>query len=270
MLDHTNSAKPQRRYALGIEYDGSRFHGWQVQSGVRSVQESLESALSTVAAEPVRVITAGRTDTGVHATGQVVHFDSTAHRSPGAWLRGANTSSPAGIAVNWVRPVSAEFHARFGATSRAYRYVIFCRPVRPTFLEGKVTWTYRHLDVDRMVEAASVLKGRHDFSAYRASRCQSRQPVREIQALTIAGSGPWVWIDIDADGFLHHMVRNIAGVLMAIGAKDKPVDWAAKVLSSRDRRTGGVTAPPDGLYLTRVVYPERFHLPVASPPCRFW
>lgn len=258
------------RYAVGVEYDGSRFHGWQSQSGVSTVQDWVEKALTRVASETIHVVTAGRTDTGVHATGQVAHFDSFAVRSPLNWLRGANTHLPTGLALIWVKAVNPEFHARFTAVARRYRYILFCRDVRPTFLSGKVAWTYEKLDVSRMQHAATALVGRHDFSAFRASGCQSKQPVREIYELSVNSQGPWIWIDIEANGFLQHMVRNIAGVLIAIATGSKPIVWAKEVLESRDRTAGGVTALPDGLYFTGVRYPPTFGLPEAPDPCRFW
>ena len=258
------------RYAVGVEYDGSRFHGWQSQSGVRTVQDCIEKALSAVASEAIRVVTAGRTDTGVHATGQVFHFDTVVERSPLNWLRGANTHLPSGLALTWIKQVDRTFHARFTALSRRYRYILFCRDVRPTYLSGKVTWTYEKLDLERMKSAAMLLKGRHDFSAFRASGCQSTQPVREIYELSVNSEGPWIWIDIEADGFLQHMVRNIAGVLTAVANGSKPIPWAKEVLESRDRSAGGVTALPDGLYFSGVRYPEAFKIPAPPAPCKFW
>ena len=260
----------QQRLAFGVEYDGGAFHGWQIQAGVTTVQGALERALSAVAAEPVRVVTAGRTDAGVHATGQVVHFDTLSRRSDYAWVRGTNTQAPRGLAVNWVRNVSRDFHARFSATGRAYRYIILNRAVRPTILAGRVAWFYRPLNVEAMQQAADYLIGRHDFSAYRASGCQSHQPVREVRKLGVSRAREWVLIDIEADGFLHHMVRNIAGVLCAIGSGDQAPGWAQEVLESCDRRSGGVTASADGLYLTRVDYPGQFNLPMSPPPCQYW
>ena len=264
----TNEAST--RYAVGVEYDGSRFHGWQSQSGVSTVQDWVEEALARVASEAIQVVTAGRTDTGVHATGQVAHFDSGAARSPLNWLRGANTHLPTGLALMWVKAVDPKFHARFTALARRYRYILFCRDVRPTYLSGKVTWTYERLDVSRMRHAATALIGEHDFSAFRASGCQSKVPVREIYELSVNSQGPWIWIDIEADGFLQHMVRNITGVLMAIATGSKPISWAGEILESRDRTAGGVTASPDGLYFTGVRYPESFELPSNPDPCRFW
>ncbi len=250
------------RLALGVEYDGSGFAGWQSQPGQRTVQEAVERALSQVAAHPVRVSCAGRTDAGVHASGQVIHFDTAARRSERSWVFGANANLPKDVVVLWARPVPSRFHARFSALRRRYRYAIFNRDVRPTFLAGRTTWEYRSLDAERMREAAGYLLGEHDFNAYRATACQAHSPVRTIYSLEVNRRAEMVFIDIEANGFLHHMVRNIAGVLMAIGAGKHPPEWARDVLESRERRLGGVTAPPSGLYLVQVTYPERFALPV--------
>ncbi|HCK75651.1 MAG TPA: tRNA pseudouridine(38-40) synthase TruA, partial [Gammaproteobacteria bacterium] len=244
--------------------------GWQSQSGVTTVQDFLEAALSSVAAEPVRVVTAGRTDTGVHANGQVAHFNTTAERTSVNWVRGTNTNLPAGLVLTWVKEVDKTFHARFSALSRRYRYIFFCRDVRPTYLAQRVSWTYDNLDVQHMRAAAICFEGRHDFSAFRASGCQAKQPVKEIYELTVNSSGPWIWIDVEADGFLQHMVRNIAGVLTAIGAGARSIPWAKEVLEGRDRTLGGVTALPDGLYLSGVRYPGHFHIPPPPEPCRYW
>ncbi len=250
------------RIAVGVEYDGSNFSGWQLQKhGERTVQEELEKALSRVANHPVRVYCAGRTDTGVHATGQVVHFDTDAERDERAWVFGANANLPKDVAVLWAKPVSDEFHARFSAQSRAYRYVIFTRHVRPTFLAYRVTWHHRELDVERMAEAGRALIGEHDFSSYRAVACQAKSPVRSLYKLEVSRQGPFIFIDLEANGFLHHMVRNIAGVLMAIGEGERPIEWSREVLEARDRTLGGVTAQPYGLYLTEVGYPSEFGLP---------
>lgn len=237
---------------------------------MQTVQATLESALGRVADHPIRATTAGRTDSGVHASGQVVHFDTTADRREFAWLRGANANLPESVAVTWVKEVGDDFHARFSACLRAYRYVILSRSVRPTYLARKVTWTHESLDESRMVAAAEHLVGRHDFSAYRSVHCQSKQPIREVHKLNVGRRGAWIWFDIHADGFLHHMVRNIAGVLIAIGSGARAVDWSREVLVSRDRRCGGVTAPPDGLYLSEVHYPSRFRMPEPPAPCRYW
>ncbi|MBD3610251.1 MAG: tRNA pseudouridine(38-40) synthase TruA [Gammaproteobacteria bacterium] len=249
------------RFALGVEYDGSAFNGWQYQDHSPSVQGAVEQALSMVANHPVRVHCAGRTDTGVHATGQVVHFDTDALRSERSWLLGTNANLPKNVAIVWVKQVSEEFHARFSATRRRYRYVIFNRDVRPTFHAYRTSWEYRPLDIETMQQGANYLIGQHDFSSYRAVACQAKSPQREIYDLKISRDGQFIFIDIEANAFLHHMVRNIAGVLMAIGRGEKAPEWANEVLEYRDRRLGGVTAPPYGLYLTHVSYPEIFSLP---------
>jgi tRNA pseudouridine38-40 synthase len=258
------------RYALGIEYDGSQFCGWQVQSGVETVQEAIERALGAVANHSTRVVTAGRTDTGVHATGQVIHFDSASRRTLNSWIRGVNSNLPAGVVVTWAKEVSPSFHARFCARARSYRYIILSRPVRPTILARRVTWTHQLLNVQAMRSAAKDLLGQHDFSAYRSVHCQSRQPIRSIHHFAVGQSGAWTWFDIQADGFLHHMVRNIAGVLMPIGAEEKAPSWAREVLMSRERSHAGVTAPAGGLYLSRVDYPEHFDIPSPTNPISFW
>lgn len=259
------------RIALGIEYDGSDFAGWQLQEeGVRTVQGVLEQALSSVADHPVRVACAGRTDAGVHATAQVVHFDSEAQRSARAWTYGANANLPKRVCVQWAWPVGDDFHARFSALRRRYRYVIFNREVRPTFLAWRVAWDYRPLDAARMQEAAQALVGEHDFSAYRAVACQAKSPVRTVYELAVHRDRDLVILDLEANAFLHHMVRNIAGVLMTIGAGERPPSWAREVLEARDRTLGGVTAPACGLYLTAVTYPERFALPPLPPSRAVW
>ena len=251
------------RIALGIEYDGSAYCGWQFQDGVATVQAVLEEALSRIVNAPVRVITAGRTDTGVHASGQVVHFDTDVTRSEYSWVRGTTRYLPDDVTVLWAQPVSDDFHARFSALERSYQYLILNRRERPAILHRKVTWEYRPLDVPLMQAAASQLVGRHDFNAYRAVACQARSPVRDLRELTVTRSGDMVVVKARADAFLHHMIRNIAGVLCSIGAGEKPPAWAADVLASRDRTRGGVTAPPDGLYLTEIIYPEQYRIPVS-------
>lgn len=258
------------RIALGIEYDGSRYHGWQLQDGVTTVQACVEAALSRVADEPVRVVCAGRTDTGVHAAAQVVHFDTGAERTERSWVFGANANLPKDISVLWARPVPETFHARFKAERRRYRYVIFNRAVRPTFLQHRVSWEYRPLEAQRMAEAAVHLVGEHDFSSYRALACQAHSPVRTLYRLDVSREGELVLLDLEANGFLHHMVRNIAGVLMSIGAGEQPMAWSREVLEHRDRSLGGVTAPPFGLYLTGVDYPVEYALPRLSPPPTVW
>jgi tRNA pseudouridine38-40 synthase len=249
------------RIALGIEYDGSGYHGWQRQHSGISVQAVVEEAVGKVADHAVSLVCAGRTDAGVHATAQVVHFDTEASRDEHAWMLGSNSNLPRDVTVLWARRVSDEFHARFKAMRRSYRYVILNRLSRPGIQARQVTWWYRNLDVERMQVAAQYLLGKHDFSAFRAAECQGKTPVKTIHELQLARSGDWIYLDISADAFLHHMVRNIAGVLLAVGMAEQPVEWVQHVLQSRDRRQGGVTAPPNGLYLTRVLYPENYAIP---------
>lgn len=259
------------RIALGVEYDGSHYAGWQVQERAqRTVQGVVEEAVSRVAAEPIRVYCAGRTDAGVHGSGQVIHFDTEAQRSERAWVFGSNANLPKDISILWAKAVADDFHARFCAVRRRYRYLIFNRPVRPTYLADKVSWEFRPLDEARMAAAARFLLGEHDFSSYRAVACQARSPVRTLYRLDVQRQGHHVILDLEANGFLHHMVRNIAGVLMTIGCGEQPPEWARSVLEARDRTAGGITAPPGGLYLTGVDYPERFGIPRLSPDLPLW
>jgi len=252
------------RWALGVEYDGSAFHGWQVQENLDTVQLQVEQAISRVADHDVRVVCAGRTDTGVHGVGQVVHFDTDAVRTPRNWVLGCNANLPREINVNWALEVSDQFHARFSAISRSYRYLILNRATRSAIWRNRAVWIHRPLDEKRMQAAARCLFGTHDFSSYRALGCQAKSPVRTIACLEVRRESEQVLIDVTADGFLHHMVRNIAGVLMAIGKGDRPVEWSREVLEYRDRTLGGVTAPPEGLYLMHVAYPKAFDLSAAS------
>lgn len=250
------------RIALGIEYKGARYRGWQRQeSGVPSVQAALEKALSQVAAEPVSLMCAGRTDAGVHASGQVVHFDTRVERPLKAWIMGGNANLPSDISVTWAKVMPAEFHARFKAFARRYRYVIYNDPIRPAHLAEEVTWNHRPLDVARMREAAAHLVGTHDFTSFRAVQCQAKSPVKTVHHLEVIEHGRFIVIDVRANAFLHHMVRNFAGVLMTIGAGEREPGWVAEVLAARDRRAGGVTAHPYGLYLVQVEYPQEFELP---------
>jgi tRNA pseudouridine38-40 synthase len=249
------------RIALGIEYCGTDFSGWQLQEGTRTVQGCVEDAVSRVADRPLRVVCAGRTDARVHALGQVVHFDTGAARPPHAWVFGANSHLPGDVSVRWARPVAADFHARFSAVRRHYRYVIYNSGVRPAVWRSRVAWEFRPLEEDRMREAAALLVGEHDFSSFRSYACQAKTPVRTLHSLEVARRGGFVIVDAVANAFLHHMVRNLAGVLMEIGTGKRPPSWAREVLEARDRRLGGVNAPPDGLYLIGVQYPERFELP---------
>jgi len=253
------------RIAMGVEFDGSGFSGWQIQpqGGVRTVQACIEQALMVVADHPLRVHCAGRTDTGVHGLGQVIHFDCSAERSMHSWVFGANANLPSDISILWAQQVREDFHARFSALRRRYRYVIFNRRVRPALAASHLSWEYRPLNERRMEQAARRLLGEHDFSSFRAYACQASHPIRTIHELSINRDGCRVIIDIEANAFLHHMVRNIAGVLIAIGAGERDVDWIDEVLAARDRQRGGVTAPPQGLTLVSVTYPAEFALPTA-------
>lgn len=251
------------RIALGVEYKGSRYRGFQRQiAGVPSIQEALEKALTKVAGgHPVTLSCAGRTDALVHASGQVVHFDTPVPRSMHAWTMGANMNLPGDISVTWAQAMPAHFDARFSAMARRYRYVIYSDPIRPAHMAEEVTWNHRPLDVERMREAAAYLVGTHDFTSFRAKQCQAKSPVKTVHHLQIYEHGRFIVLDVRANAFLHHMVRNFAGVLMAIGAGERPPEWAKEILESRCRRTGGVTAHPYGLYLVKVEYPEEFELP---------
>nr|VFJ94912.1 MAG: tRNA pseudouridine38-40 synthase [Candidatus Kentron sp. H]VFJ95733.1 MAG: tRNA pseudouridine38-40 synthase [Candidatus Kentron sp. H]VFK02097.1 MAG: tRNA pseudouridine38-40 synthase [Candidatus Kentron sp. H] len=221
----------------------------------------MEEALSGIADSPVHTVCAGRTDAGVHARGQVVHFETDAIRPRHAWIIGTNTNLPRAISVLWAKPVPDEFHARFSARSRHYRYRILNRPVRPALYRKHITWERRPLAVDRMQAGADYLIGEHDFSAFRAAACQATNPIRAIHTLQVTRHGEHILIDVIANAFLYHMVRNIAGVLMAIGTGKQPPEWAARVLATRDRTKGAVTAPAEGLYLVGVDYPEHFRIP---------
>ena len=246
------------RIALGLEYDGSAFAGWQWQLGKRTLQSALEDALAFVAAEPVRVVSAGRTDAGVHALEQVAHFDTKVVRKPYSWLMGTNTALPEDLRVLWVREVPGEFHARCSAIARVYRYVILNRPMRSALLRRQVTWHYAPLDVEAMAAAARYLLGEHDFSSFRAQDCQSKSPNRFMHFIHVRREGDRVIIELCANAFLHHMCRNIAGVLMDVGGGKRPPEWAGEILRARDRKLAAATAPAEGLYLAGICYPECF------------
>lgn len=251
------------RIAACIEYDGTAYSGWQRQGHIQNtVQEKLESALSDIANEKIIAQCAGRTDRGVHATMQVVHFDTRAVRKDRSWIRGTNTLLPDDIAVKWVKGVDNSFHARFCAVSREYHYIIDNSPMDCGAINrNRVTWDYRQLNVERMQEAGNMLLGEHDFTSFRATACQSKTPVKTIHRLKLEKRGDFIILVIEANAFLHHMVRNIVGVLMAIGAGEQKITWCSDVLKAKDRRAGGVTAKPYGLYLTQVNYPDEFQLP---------
>lgn len=254
------------RIALGIEYAGESLHGFQKQHQVLTVQSYLEQALSEVANEAIFLHCAGRTDTGVHATGQVVHFDTHAKRHADAFLWGANAKLPPFIRVRWARQVDFHFHARFSAIARSYRYVIYNHPVHSALLHKRVTWHYYPLDIGKMNQAAQFLLGEQDFSAFRSSECGAKSPMRCIQTANLIRMNSWVYLDITANAFLHHMVRNIMGALIRIGSSDISPEWMKTILASKDRRCAAATAPSDGLYLTRVDYLSPYQFPQGELP----
>lgn len=254
------------RIALGIEYHGHQYYGWQEQRTVPTVQGVLQEALAKVANEPIFLHCAGRTDAQVHATGQVVHFDTRAKRHIDAWIWGTNTHLPPSVAVCWAKQVDFHFHARFTATARRYRYVIYNHPIRPAILTQAATWFYYPLDVDRMRQAGSFLIGEQDFSSFRSSQCNSKSPMRNVTDFTIERQGDFVILEIEANAFLHHMVRNIVGVLFKIGTGSKNPIWMQEVLHAKSRRSAAETAPPNGLYLTKVRYPMPYTFPHPERP----
>lgn len=249
------------RIACGIEYDGQPFYGFQVQIQEPTVQSCLEQAISQVANHPVRINCAGRTDTGVSATHQVIHFETAAMRTPHQWTLGINTALHKGIVVLWVKVVDDDFHARFSATSRSYHYRILNRRVRPAINRHHLTWILQSLDENTMQQAALCLLGTHDFSAFRSSRCQAKQPVRTMMQAQVSRQGEFINCEFKANGFLHHMIRNIMGSLIKVGKGELPVSWMNQVLQSRDRTQAGMTAAPNGLTFSGVSYPEKYKLP---------
>ncbi len=249
------------RIALGVEYNGTHFKGWESQPNQRTVQGCLETALSKVANTETKTIAAGRTDAGVHALGQVVHFDTELSRDPYNWMLGVTSSLPKDISVHWAQPVDNEFHARFSALTRRYRYLLLNRRARPGVLPAAVSWHPRPLNTSLMHEAAQSLLGKHDFSAFRTSSCQAHTAIRTIVDIKVARYNETIVIDVEANAFLHNMVRIIAGMLIAIGEGAQQVSWAAELLACKDRRQGGTTATPDGLYLVSVSYPQSAQLP---------
>ncbi|MGK0409084.1 MAG: tRNA pseudouridine38-40 synthase [Shewanella psychromarinicola] len=249
------------RVALGIEYDGSVFCGWQRQLDVDSVQAQLEKALSYVANEPIKVLCAGRTDTGVHATGQVVHFDTNVQRPMTAWTLGVNANLPDSIAVRWMKEVDDSFHARYSATARRYRYVIYNHQLRPGILASGVSHYHGDIDETLMHQAAQLLVGKHDFTSFRALHCQAKTPCRDVHQVNVTRQGMYVLVDIQANAFLHHMVRNIVGSLLQIGLGNQSIEWITELLALKNRTQAAATAKPNGLYLVDVTYPEQHQLP---------
>ena len=257
------------RLALGIEYDGSSFFGWQLQPELSTIQGEIERGLSQIAGEPIRVFCAGRTDTGVHATYQIIHFDTTVIRPIGAWVRGLNALISNEISILWVREVSVDFHARYSALRRTYRYLLLNREQRPGLFAKNIGWYHKNLDIDAMNNAALALIGKHDFSAFRSSECQANSPVRVIEELSIRSSGNIIIFEITANAFLHHMVRNIVGTLVYIGAGKHSVEWMQEILFSRDRALAAPTFSPNGLYLTAIDYNPDWRLPKPEPFSNF-
>jgi|TARA_B110000495_G_C23039540_1_gene622475 tRNA pseudouridine38-40 synthase len=252
------------RIALGLEYDGTKFNGWQVQPKQRTVQGCLIEAISYVANHEVKTVAAGRTDSGVHALQQVVHFDTKAEREQRNWILGLNTHLPKDVNVTWAKSVGENFSARFSAISRSYRYLILNRISRSSIHHNKMWWYTQSLDIKLMQEAANLMVGHHDFSAFRAKECQAHDPVKTMEYIKVSKQGDCIAIDVKAQSFLHHMVRNIVGVLVPIGDGRQPVSWALDVLESRDRTQGGVTSPPEGLYFVNAHYPTEYAFPTVS------
>jgi tRNA pseudouridine38-40 synthase len=250
-----------KRIALCVEYLGTNYCGWQRQKHCVSVQGELEKALSNIAATDISLHCAGRTDTGVHSVGQIVHFETDVDRPVVAWVQGVNTKLPGDIRVSWAKVVDEDFHARFSAVARQYRYVIFNRDVHSAALHNRVTWEPYKLDVNKMHQAAQDLLGENDFSSFRASSCQASHAMREVQLVSVSRKGDMVFIDIQANAFLHHMVRNIAGALIEIGKERKSIDWIAELLEIKDRRASAPTAPASGLYFVNALYPEECGIP---------
>ena len=249
------------RLILGLEYNGGCYAGWQAQRHAHSIQQTLEAALTNIAASPVTVCCAGRTDAGVHALGQIVHFDAQVERPHHCWLLGGNSQLPADIRILWIKVAADGFHARYSAVARCYRYLIDNRPVRSALLHAQTAWCYAPLDTQAMQIAAQALVGNHDFSSFRAQSCQSVSPHRRVYFIDVHRNDDQVIIEIAANAFLHHMVRNIVGVLMAIGLGKRPVTWTSDLLQAKNRTLAGMTAPPEGLFLAAVYYPEPFGLP---------
>ena len=252
------------RYALAVEYDGKNYCGWQRQSEVISVQQTVETALSKIANHPIAVVCAGRTDTGVNATNQIIHFDCNNPRKNVSWTLGTNSNLPKDIAIKWAQPVDDDFHARFSATARRYRYVIYNSNFRPAIMAYGLSFCQFPLDEKLMHQAAQCLVGEHDFDSFRTVHCQAHSPIRTIKHCNVSRQGNFIIIDIKANAFLHHMVRNVAGSLIRVGRKVESIAWMSDVLAARDRTVAGMTAPSGGLYFVDVDYPERFNLPKSN------
>nr|WP_314627598.1 tRNA pseudouridine(38-40) synthase TruA [uncultured Noviherbaspirillum sp.] len=251
-----------KRIAIGLQYDGAPWQGWQTQPHGLTVQDALQAAIRKFSLQDIPIQCAGRTDTGVHAIGQVAHFDTDVGRTMQSWVRGVNSFLPPSIAVRWAQEVAPDFHARFSAIGRTYHYYLYNHPVRSPLLQGRAGWAFRPLDAARMQQAAQHLVGRHDFSAFRAAQCQASSPVRSMASLEVERSGDLIRFTLTANAFLHHMVRNIVGSLIAVGSGAQPTDWIAGLLASADRTLAAPTFMPDGLYLANIDYGPNWNLPV--------
>ena len=251
----------QRKYAIGIEYSGSAYSGWQQQKHSDSIQHHLHRAIGFVANHSINLVCAGRTDAGVHAIEQVAHFESGSQRDNRAWILGSNCRLPRDIRIKWIKSVDDGFHARFSAHARSYRYILLNSDIASALFHDRCAWEFRRLDHEKMHESAQVLQGEHDFSAFRAIGCQAKSSSRNIHSIQIKRKGDLIYLDIKANAFLYHMVRNITGSLLEVGRGEKPVDWIAELLDGKDRNLAGITAPAAGLYLVRAYYPDSFKLP---------
>ncbi|MCH9644626.1 MAG: tRNA pseudouridine(38-40) synthase TruA [Gammaproteobacteria bacterium] len=252
-----------KRIALGVRYDGANYRGWQVQDEeLPTVQGRLERSIARVANHPITTVCAGRTDAGVHATAQVVHFDTSVDRRDYSWVFGSNSNLPSDISILWAKQVSMDFHARYSAVARTYRYIVYNHPIKPAILRHGVGWFHKPLEVGAMLEASQCLLGEHDFSSFRGADCQSNTAMRNLQRVEVVRRDRMVIIEITANAFLLHMIRNIVGTLVEIGCEQKPVEWMQEVLEARDRRAAGATISPNGLYLVKVDYPDEFELPI--------
>lgn len=254
----------RRKYAIGIEYSGANYCGWQQQKHCVSIQQQLQEAIGFVANHPVQLICAGRTDAGVHAMEQVAHFESDSKRDRRAWILGSNCRLPRDIRLKWIVPVDAEFHARYSAIARSYRYIILNSEVPSAIFHDRCHWDFHQLDHHQMHDCAQVLLGEHDFSSFRAAGCQANSASRNVHSVDVFRQGKLIYIDIKANAFLYHMVRNIVGSLVIVGRGEKPTDWFAQLLAAKNRNLAGVTASAAGLYLSRAYYPELFKLPCSA------
>lgn len=254
-----------KRYAIGLEYDGNDYYGWQKQEQVASIQSAVEAAIGQIANHPVNVVCAGRTDRGVHALQQIIHFDTTAERTDYAWLMGINRFLPSTISAHWIQPVAADFHARFSARARRYAYVLYCGPVRPGLIRQQTTWLHRKIDLPAMQQAATYLLGEHDFASFQGTHCQAKTSIRTVLNIELINNSPLLIVDIKANAFLQHMVRNIVGSLLEVGLGRQPPEWIIEVLAARDRQAAAITAPATGLYFLAVDYPEHFGIPKQMP-----